>query len=519
MEVSGRKEWDDIHSTDNQGRQCRNLCQPCECDGDTIEAEAFCETCNEFICFPCLKAHRKFAISKNHVIKSKNEMPISREKQKDPCSELCSVHYTEIIKFYCEDHNSVGCGDCMILSHKTCSVKLVNDVSDSYNTREELVQIRKKMATLLRRISSYQDDIVDGIKTADEMRERIMKEIGIFRQEINEYLDNAEADLMKRIDQLTSKQVSKLGHMQKEFESMDTEMRECQDKITKNSDKINQLFVIAKLAHKKIEASQISTEQLAFKCEIEIFDFERSWELDKLLKGKLPIGVINEEKRKFCTHSKKSLKDVQTTLLKSLNVRSVDDKTDCYISGMALISCDELMLVDFTNYCLKLLNVEENEITCRFKTNGQPWDVTSINAGLFAVTLVTTGEILFINTSNGISKSNSIKVRNNCRGIDYSNGVLFVPFDYPACGQLLDMKGKVMKEFDIAKHCQYPHYIASCNDDNKTYIVFDYFKTALVEFTVDVNVKDKVTSSDIKSPRQLVMTHDGAIIVCCSGIQ
>jgi hypothetical protein len=465
MEVSGRKEWDNKHSTSNQGRQLTVYCQPCECDGDTIEAEAFCETCNEFICSTCLKVHRKLAMSKNHVIKSKDEMPISREKQKDPCSELCSGHPTEIVKFYCEDHNSVGCGDCMVLSHKTCSVKLVNDVSDNYDTCEELVQIKKNMETLLSRISSYKGDFVDGIKATDEMREKIMKEIHFFRQEINEYLDNAEADLLKRIDQLTSKQVSELKQMQKEFESIKTEMRKCHDKISKNSDKINQLFVIAKLAHEKIEACQISTEELASKCEIEIFDFVKSQELDKVVNGKIAIGVINEQKRKLRTHNKKSLTDVQTTLSKSLNIWSVEDRVKSFISGMVLISCDELLLVDFENYCLKLLNVEENEITCRFKTDGKPWEITAINSTLFAVT-ITKGELLFINTSNGISKSHShsIKVRTDCRGIDYRNGVLVVSFANPARVQLLDMEGNIIKEFDIRKHCSSTYYIAFCNE-------------------------------------------------------
>jgi hypothetical protein len=345
MEVSGRKKLDEKHSTSTQGRQLTVLCQPCECDGETVEAEAFCETCNEFICSSCLKTHRKLTLSKNHVIKSKDEMPISRKKQKDPCTELCSVHQTEIIKFYCEDHHSVGCRDCMVLSHKTCSVKLVNDVSDNYDTCEELVQIRKKMETLLNRISSYQVDILDGIKVADVMREKTMKEFHIFRQVINEYLDNAEADLLKRIDQQTSKQVSQLGHMEKEFESMKTEMTECQDKMSKNSDKINQLFVIAKLAHEMIEACQVSTEELASQCEIEIFDFVKSQELDKLVTGKLPISVIKKKKWKLRTLSKKSLKNVQTTLLKSLDIRSVYDRNQCYITGMALISCDELLLL------------------------------------------------------------------------------------------------------------------------------------------------------------------------------
>ncbi|XP_060590471.1 uncharacterized protein LOC132745539 [Ruditapes philippinarum] len=513
MEVSGRKEGDDKHSTTNQARKLTVLCQPCKCDGDTREAEAFCETCNEFICSPCLKVHRKLAMTKNHVIKPKNEIPISREKQKDPCTELCSAHHTEIIKFYCEYHNSVGCGDCMVLNHKTCSVKLVSDVSDNYDTCEELVQIKKKTETFLRRISSYQGDIVNEIKTADEIRETIMNEIHIFRQEINEYLDNTEADLIKRIDQLTSKQVSQLGHMQKEFESMETEMRGYQDKISKNSDKINQLFVIAKVSHEKIEAYQISTEKIGPKCEIEIFDFVKSQELEKVVTEKRPIGVINEKKRKLRTHSTKSLKDVQTTLLKRLHVRSADDREKCYISGMALISCDELLLVDFNNECLKLLNVEENKITGRLKTDGKPWDITAINSRLFAVT-ITKGEVLFIKTSNGISKSHSFKVRHNCRGIDYHNGVLVVSYSSPACVQQLDIKGNIMKEFDIAEHCSCPDYIVYCNDC----IVSDTFGHALVEFTVDGKVKNKITSNNIKYPRQLVLTHDGAVIVCCQGI-
>jgi hypothetical protein len=189
---------------------------------------------------------------------------------------------------------------------------------------------------------------------------------------------------------------------------------------------------------------------------------------------------------------------------------------NCNVTGMALISFDELLLVDCKNYCLKLLNVEKNKIICRFKTDGQPWDVTSINIELFAVTIMTTGEILFVNTSNGISKSHSIKVRKHCRGIDYRNRVLIVSFSNPACVQLLDMEGNIMKEFDIAKHCSFYNYIALCNDDNKSYILSDY--NALVEFTVDGKVKDKITSNDIKYPRQLVMTHDGAVIVCCEGI-
>jgi hypothetical protein len=48
--------------------------------------------------------------------------------------------------------------------------------------------------------------------------------------------------------------------------------------------------------------------------------------------------------------------------------------------------------------------------------------------------------------------------------------------------------------------------------------VFCSNENALFEFTVDGTVKDKITENNIKLPEQLVMTHDGAVIVCCPGI-
>jgi hypothetical protein len=61
MDVSGYKQSSDA--------TCISLCQPCKGDDDTVQAEGYCENCNEFIC--CIKAHQKLAVTMNHVVKPK----------------------------------------------------------------------------------------------------------------------------------------------------------------------------------------------------------------------------------------------------------------------------------------------------------------------------------------------------------------------------------------------------------------------------------------------------------------
>ncbi|XP_053395674.1 E3 ubiquitin-protein ligase TRIM33-like [Mercenaria mercenaria] len=146
MEVSGRK-----HGRDKG----EILCQPCHGEDDEVPAEDYCENCNEYFCSSCLKVHRKMAVTKNHVIKSKADMPRTNV-QSDPCVEPCDIHRTEIVKYYCHQHDSVGCGDCMVIDHKTCNVELVSDVSGNYHGNSgEIEMTKENIKEIERRINFY----------------------------------------------------------------------------------------------------------------------------------------------------------------------------------------------------------------------------------------------------------------------------------------------------------------------------------------------------------------------------
>ncbi|XP_045188304.2 E3 ubiquitin-protein ligase TRIM71-like [Mercenaria mercenaria] len=505
MEVSGRTK------SNQEDRKENILCQQCHVDGDNVSAEGYCETCNEYFCSSCLEVHRKQSLSKNHVIKSKHEMP--RVKiQADPCSELCALHKTEIVKFYCHGHNSVGCGDCMVLEHKSCKVHLVSDVSGNYGDSDELVQIKKKIEDIRKDILASKHEIERSLQVAEEVKIKVIKDIKSYRREMNSYLDHIETYLIQEIEKINVNDVSQQSQFLDECKVLENEISDFQEKLENCTDKINELFVTAKLARMKIKKLQSDFGKVASRSQIHLCKFEPCKDLELLKQNQAKLGIIATQTQKFTARIKKSVVDMKTHYVKKLDVKTTDDKCTCWITGLAMLSPDELLLVDYNNSSLKILNVRDDTITTRYKTPGKPWDVTVINSEIVAITLRVKGKILFISTKNGLSDSHSLEVREGCAGIDHLNGVIAVSFTEPPAVQILNMKGDILHEVKDTSMFKYPQYIAFRGD--KSIVVSDLHKHAVYELTVDGHLKAIMTSENLKSPGGLAVTSNGTVVVC-----
>ncbi|XP_060559298.1 E3 ubiquitin-protein ligase TRIM33-like [Ruditapes philippinarum] len=154
MEVPGRTQ--DTSPDDRIGMSFSGdeavFCQPCSGDGDTMIAIGYCQNCNECLCAVCLKVHRKQAVSRNHIILDGDTMPRVTLPVVTPnaCSEICTKHENEIVKYFCISHDAVGCGDCMIIDHKSCKVDRIQDISTEYLNGTEHQNILKKVKQLVK---------------------------------------------------------------------------------------------------------------------------------------------------------------------------------------------------------------------------------------------------------------------------------------------------------------------------------------------------------------------------------
>ncbi|XP_038075975.1 E3 ubiquitin-protein ligase TRIM33-like isoform X2 [Patiria miniata] len=106
----------------------------CLCD-DKSEVSALCEDCMEWLCEPCVQAHQRVRVTKDHVIKQRSEVAgtsgegsngSGRSEQKPL---FCSVHRQEQLKLYCETCEKLTCRDCQLQEHKEHKYQFVGEIA------------------------------------------------------------------------------------------------------------------------------------------------------------------------------------------------------------------------------------------------------------------------------------------------------------------------------------------------------------------------------------------------------
>ncbi|XP_053395675.1 uncharacterized protein LOC128555897 [Mercenaria mercenaria] len=312
-----------------------------------------------------------------------------------------------------------------------------------------------------------------NLKTAADMKDKIVDEIKLFRKELNTYLDRAEAELLSEVEKLHAKGVFVQKEGLKECDSMETVMKQFQQTIDQHEDRANQLFVTVKLAKKRLITFQESVKRISSEKIISRCTFKPSKDIQALKVSQSPIGAISVVTKVYAVPKKNTIVDMKAQFVQELNVRAKNESV-CRITGMTMISGDEILLADYSGKSLKVINVSENRITSRYSCSHEPWDVTTINIDKSAATLPEVGKILFMNT-RGLSESHTIDVKQFCRGIDHHNGKIAVSFTcYPAAVEILNMKGEILhhSEYPRSANC-FPHYLGYSND-GKSIFVSDY---------------------------------------------
>jgi hypothetical protein len=502
MEVPGRKAPSALSSLS---------CQPCQRDGDTVNAEGYCENCNEFICTSCIKAHRKLAVTTNHVIKSKEEMP-NLQAQIDPCTELCYVHKNEIVKFYCREHDSVGCGDCIVLNHASCKIHPVSDVSCNYENSDELVLIKHKIDHLSKNLASCKEKINRSLKTADEIKTDVVKEIKEFRKEMEDYLDKIEADLLREVDEVNERDVSSQKKLQDQCGVLADEIELFQAKLDRCKDKVNNLFVTAKRIQESLQKCQEINEEISSNSQINDYKFSACKEISNLKTRNTCLGNLETKLMKFSGQGKKTLIENRIQFVKKINVHTKKDK-NCFISGMAIISETEILCADQNNSSLKVFNHREDKVKAILKTTTCPFDITTIDSSSAATTLPYEGKIMFLNTQNGLTESYRLDVREWCQGIDHRDGKIAVSFVEPPAVQVIDKEGNILHEVGDTSMLKYPHLV-SLSRNNESIFVTDLKNSAVYEFNLKGNLQSINKRGSMNLPAGLTVTNRGYVVVC-----
>ncbi|XP_052214136.1 transcription intermediary factor 1-alpha-like isoform X7 [Dreissena polymorpha] len=153
----------------SSAEKSKPVCTSCD---ENETASSFCMECDEWLCDPCVVAHKRVKLTKDHVVTNK----LDPEELKDRCAldhrqrqMFCDVHKTEALKLFCLTCEALTCRDCQLNDHKDHNYKYI----------EQTIEEQKKVLT------DGLQQLKDRLKSHQEMAEKIInKEKDIKSQQV-----------------------------------------------------------------------------------------------------------------------------------------------------------------------------------------------------------------------------------------------------------------------------------------------------------------------------------------------
>ncbi|XP_052788018.1 E3 ubiquitin-protein ligase TRIM33-like isoform X2 [Mya arenaria] len=551
-------------------------CQPCAADGKKVFSKAFCPVCKEFLCSSCARVHRNMKLTKNHVLQDRSNMPstFSADDEAEMFTETCQRHAIEFIKYYCPRHDSLLCGDCLLEDeeHRNCKVERIWHVAKGYKQVAEYNSLITGLVQTATNIGELSHDIQAIMKSVDEESLTNINELRKFRNEINQYLDKRENELLAEIEQKKRTSKTLLNELKSKCTNMNSSIEKIQSELQAQDDNSNTLLIVGKRAIKELAGLQAALGEVSRRSEVPRYKLHRDPETEQLIAsekaiGGLEIGELNsalvqqqrqqqrtqEQRQQETTqqHHKQikafSQKDESASALghqerlqqkrqqprqlgtiqqqhehiqnESPKVKTSDDIRDCYLTSVALLTGDRLILADCDNYSLKLVDTDNNKLVSQVKLPAFPMDLCLLPGDRAAVTLPMEEKIQFVSTQGNFSLQDVVKVDGYCHGIDFCDNNLIVSFTNPGKVVLMDMKGKVKKSVDkdsSQKLLFHSPWNLTVTRDSRTSAIYisDWYTNSFTKLSISLEVLQSFQDPNLVSLHGLTAIGDNQLLVC-----
>ncbi|XP_053389505.1 uncharacterized protein LOC128552481 [Mercenaria mercenaria] len=516
MAVSGRKIADfqgSISKGSAEGFDHR--CEPCLAIGQQIEAHGFCVDCQEYLCKNCFSYHQRTKASKHHQLVNKDNMGKYAVPAKDSgvCTEMCRDHKNEVIKFFCPNHEALGCHYCMTMNHRTCKIDYVPDkcsgIGDSAEFREVMRELDQKVneAEDVIKLASCRE------KELDSCHERLLKEIALFRKEINDRLDQLQKQIQTDADRKKFTDQQAVRKLLETCANISSDIKQLQSRLQdyKASQQNGQLYITMKQAKAKLTSDEIKEADRRLEKTNMQYTFEQNQDLKNMLSRENALGKLT------ISSSRKSVDKL--THKENIDIKTKSDHQNiCDITGCVVLSYNKVVVADWNNEKLKVVDIKNKAVLEETTLSSKPWGIAVMPQDHIAVTMPDKKEILIMTTASTLTTVRKFPVKGICKGIAYHQGHLFVVCSDPKCVFITDTQGNVQNTIKLDnKRFVRPWYLLLSKDLRHIFIS-DNGSHSVVSITLQGDISAEYKNKDFKDPRGMMMLDDGSLLVCGSGI-
>ncbi|XP_045190190.2 transcription intermediary factor 1-alpha-like [Mercenaria mercenaria] len=298
MAVAGRKTETKLSAIGTSLNISHN-CGPCETDKDHIEAFGYCVDCEDYLCNVCFKSHGKNKASRHHKLLTYDEISTENVSQlkTSTCTEICTVHKKEYVKFFCPEHKVLGCNDCMTLGHRTCVIQYIPDKCKGISDSLEYKTTVSKLAQELEEINSHivKVNVKDGI--AESMHAQCIKELNNFQAQLNERIDQLRIQIQNDADNIKSKNKEDNQKVVNALHEKKSRLEEAEFDINKHktANQEGQLFISIKRAQSVLREKEKNVGHMSVTNENMLYKFEPSHRLRSILAEPDIFGKLNPQ--------------------------------------------------------------------------------------------------------------------------------------------------------------------------------------------------------------------------------
>ncbi|KAH3882174.1 hypothetical protein DPMN_006105 [Dreissena polymorpha] len=392
------------------------ICSSCK---EQAHADFYCKTCLKLYCGKCIQLHDKWF--KKHSAYGRNDMkewPVS--KQVEEFLLKCQAHKDDKIEMLCDDHSQLCCTKCAFNDHSQCSkVTPINELTDMQPT--DLQGLSVELETVLGEIKSLQisqELSVQALLRTYKEHGAVM--IEQMRGNLNFNIDD--------IDECGNSYVSTSGgHEQYLKEEM------CRSVLFILNEFDN--ITVKELNEMRDEVISIkgSITSSIIKCTSLHNDLSHFHEFVQKIGDNKELCLIASIKCKHIIQQALTLlgKSGEVFNAQSItkhNVRIPSDKDVCYIRSICVLPDGQVLVVDWNNQNVKLLN-QQYQVVSHWDVNARPLDICLITPSEVAVAVNTSNihEVQFITVSQGkLVSGRKFQLQHECTFITHHQGDLFV---------------------------------------------------------------------------------------------
>lgn len=450
----------------------------------------------------------------------------------------CKFHPDKSADLVCVTHDILVCSKCILKDHKHCRVLDMSDYvkSEFYTVKcsevsDRLKRYKQHLKTIVSEIGFKMEDV-----SKDE--ENLLLDLNSMRETINKTFDSIQEKLTSKSSQYRSNGINTLQKQKAMLEELvsdiETSMGEMDE--SRESDVASKKLLLLRTAEANLKMVDVEIGSITFlPASFRLKATSKFETAMSMLRDSIDIETIDTRieippvpptiRTQPITPKKEkalSAQDICAVKIKECGMRLHSDESPCDVTGTAIMPDGRIVLVDFNNKKLKVIDKDLKLLT-DFKMDHNVFDAAVVNESQIAITMPREKMIHLISLQDGSKSAESIATRLECWGIDTLDDK-FVTVTSSDCHMVLIMnrKGVELVSANLGTHdpnLMWP--ISVCVDTRDRIFIAcqgdghsDEVKGSLIMVDRSGEVKHMFIDDNLVKPTSCTKDEDGNIYVC-----